>query len=167
MFFGFKLFSKNKQKRRAADFAAVKKEVEDFMQKDTSGDEKNQAFDGFRLVVDFETEKSEKYFDNPTAEMIDEVLDQMSNNLVNFIIVEHSKSVGGCVFVQCMWGGDGVYQVEAQVRRRDNNGVLRNQYREFMENLTQVKNLFRAFLAGQAPDIRNWEHMDDFDFYED
>ena len=172
MFFGFKLFNKRKYKDIPSDVQKLKQDVKKVAQK-VSGEESNQVeeknkpFEGFRLVVDFESEMSEKYYNNPTAEMIDAVIDQMSSDLVNFIILEHSKSVGGCVFVQCMWGGDGVYQVEAQVRRRDSNGVLRNQYREFIENKSQVKNLFRAFLEGQAPNIRDWEYMEEFDFYED
>ena len=172
MFFGFKSFNKRKYKNIPSDVAQFKEDMK-LVKKTLTGeetnkvDEKNKAFDGFRMVVDFETEKGEKYYNNPTAEMVGEVIDQMSSNLVNFVIVEHSKSVGGCVFVQCMWGGDGVYQVEAQVVRRDSKGILHNQYREFSENKSQVKDLFRAFLSGQAPSIRDWEHMEEFDFYED
>ncbi|MDE5756735.1 MAG: hypothetical protein K2I23_06565 [Clostridia bacterium] len=126
-----------------------------------------KSFEGYRMTVDFESETSEKYYPQPTSQMVDEVIDQMSKELVNFVVVEHSKSVGGCVFVQCMWGGDGVYQVEAQVRRSTPEGVLRSQYRLFSENVNEVKNLFAEFLAGQAPNIKDWEYMDDFDFYEE
>ena len=126
-----------------------------------------KSFEGYRMTVDFESESSEKYYDQPTSDMVNEIIDQMSSGIVNFVIVEHSKSVGGCVFVQCMWGGDGVYQVEAQVRRNTQNGVLRSQYRLFSENINEVKKLFGAFLAGQAPNITDWEYMDDFDFYEE
>ena len=126
-----------------------------------------KSFEGYRMTVDFESETSEKYYSDPTSQMVDEIIDQMSKGLVNFVIVEHSKSVGGCVFVQCMWGGDGVYQVEAQVRRNTQEGVLRSQYRLFSEDIDEVKDLFAAFLAGQAPNIKDWEYMDDFDFYEE
>ena len=170
MFFKFNWFNKRRYRELPSDLAKVKAEVQQVKQK-LSGEEASQSqektFDGFRMVVDFDSEKSEKYFNEPTAEMVYEVLDQMSNELVNFVIVEHSKSVGGCVFIQCMWGGDGVYQVEAQVRRQTQNGVLRNQYREFMEDKSAVKGLFRDFLNGQAPNIKGWEHMEELDFYED
>ena len=119
------------------------------------------------MTVDFESEASEKYYAQPTKDMVDAIIEQMSNGLVNFVIVEHSKNVGGCVFVQCMWGGDCVYQVEAQVRRNTQNGVLRSQYRKFSEDIDEVKELFASFLAGQAPNVKDWEYMDDFDFYEE
>ena len=125
-----------------------------------------KSFEGYRMTVDFESETSEKYYPQPTSQMVDEVIDQMSKGIVNFVVVEHSKSVGGCVFVQCMWGGDGVYQVESQIRRSTPDGILHSQYRLFSENINEVKGLFAEFLAGQAPNIKDWEHMDDLDFYE-
>lgn len=156
----FSLFLGGKKNKTAKEPSRQKGQVE-------SVKVEPKSFDGFRMTVDFENEASEKYYDRPTGETVNEIVDQMSNGLVNFVIVEHSKSVGGCVFVQCMWGGDGVYQVEAQVRRNTQEGVLRSQYRLFSEDIDEVKNLFSSFLAGQAPNIKNWEYMDDFDFYEE
>ena len=157
-----KIFGKKKNSGEKIERPSTAQES----QNQTSAGEREKSFEGYRMTVSYFSEPTEKYYSQPTAEMVCEIINEMNNELIEFVIVENSECVGGCALVQCMWGGDGVYQVEAQICNNTQNGVLHRQYRQFTENVNEVKNWFRLYLDGNAPDVKDWEYMDDFDFYE-
>ena len=161
------IFDKIFGKKKKNDAKIESSSAAQVSQNQTSVDEREKSFDGYRMTVSYVSEPTEKYYSQPTAEMVCEIINQMRNELIEFVIVESSECVGGCALVQCMWGGDGVYQVEAQICSNTAKGVLHRQYRQFTENANEVKDLFKIYLGGSAPDVKDWEYMDDFDFYED
>ena len=130
-------------------------------------EQRDTHFEGYRLTVSCCDRDHEDIVADPTSSVISGVLNDMCKDMIEFAILENSKSVGGCSFIQIAWGGNGVFIVEAQVRRRKDEGVLRSQYRMMTEDKSQVAQLLDEYLQGKAPNISDWEYMDDFDFYED
>ncbi len=133
---------------------------------DEIDEQRAQPYEGYRFTVGYNDDRKEEQILQPTYSVVCEFFDKMSDGLLQFVILENSKSIGGCVFIQSAWDEDGIYIVEAQVRRRSDKGVLHSQYRIMTEDKGQVERLFGDYLQGVAPDISDWEYMDDFDFYE-
>lgn len=153
-----------KEKRKKKNAPPQKPQSDDIV--DKVDDMRSQSFEGYRFTVCYCDDRAEEQIFQPTFSTVSEFLDKMSKGALQFVILENSKSIGGCVFIQSAWDEGGIYIVEAQVRRRRDEGVLHSQYRIMTEDRMQVERLFGDYLHGIAPDVSDWEYMDDFDFYE-
>ena len=127
-------------------------------------EQRNAPFEGYRLTVSCYGRDHEDIVADPTSSVISGVLNDMSKNMIEFAILENSKSVGGCSFIQIAWGGNGVFVVEAQVRRRKDERVLRSQDRMMTEDNSKVAQLLDEYLQCKAHNKSESEYMDDNDF---
>lgn len=112
----------------------------------------------YTLIV-CEGENNERTLENPQPAAIDQAIDDLVPAKFHFVIVELDPPTEQCVYMQTLIEREGrfggLYLVEVRYKF---TGFFRH-YRMHTRDAAEVKEMFRRFAQGLAPNTADWEDI--------
>ena len=97
---------------------------------------------------------------NPSPEIIDDAIGNLIPVKFYYVILENSKPVNHCAFLQILMPTDmpdiKIYLVEARFNYPDDTYRM---YKYFTSDSAELKRIFRMFALGVNPDITDWKDI--------
>lgn len=104
-------------------------------------------------------ENNEQSFQKPSPAAIDRAIDDLIPAIYHFVILEVEPPIEKCSYVQALIEREGKAKGRYLIETRYKFTTDTKHYRKHVADAGEVKELFRGFAQGVAPNVAGWDDI--------